>query len=258
MARTFEQKVINTTRSQFIYGKEEDRDVRIKELEDKYPIVRNGNKPMIISVDNFSLYSVEKIKDCSKYFLSHVAKEHFDSCVASEILQRMSNDEELNVTGEEFTDLFTSLESLGMYKDYKISSFDELVKLVKETRDFYKEFHRELVTKDDLSLDIADLKIPVVKLDIVLSNIRATLNNSSYFGIILNKKGEVSVDTARVVNTMMLKRFNGNYSIKVACDKESWPTYVNQDNVGMVKNLDYEAINLDKENFQYTLKSNRR
>ena len=80
------------------------------------------------------------------------------------------------------------------------------------------------------------------------------MNMQSYFGIIFDKKCDMSISSIQAINNLIGARINSDISIKVATEPDGWKTYCDV-NGKYIENIhDYGIIQLDNSYTSYTKK----
>lgn len=249
------KQIMEQSRHHFIYGYDgREREEFLRSLEDEYPIKINENSPMAIYMNDFSLPIIEgNIQNGDDLKLSTIGREYLNFVIFSNIIDSIIKQDKLNLLENRIDWFLERISRICLVRE-KILSFDELVELLKESKDFYTMYYSDYLMGKDIFLNINDLKIPSLEINSVTRVVKNLLNNQSYFGIIIDKQNDIPLILMKSINSLVSRRVNSDISMKVACDPEKWDVYYGFGGV-LIENIhDYGVIELDDSADKYLKK----
>ena len=241
--------------NQFIYCNDKNkRKEYLMSIEKDNPIVMNSQTPIVVYTNDFSLDKEKKLHFDRNYMLSKISSEHLNFSLLKSTIEKILSQDDLKISLEKAKDFLRFIEKISFDKELKLSSLEELLDYLKESCYFYKEYYNDFVRKESTKKDILDLKLSNVTYESMIYKIKKMLNNSSYFVLVFDKQKDISVNTARSINNLILNRNSNDLSIKVACEEKSWPTYSNQNDIKILEGIDFESVKLSDKGIQYIKK----
>lgn len=254
MVENKKKEIMLQNRHQFIHGADsKEREFFLTSLEKDYQIKIDETFPMAIYMDEFSLPNViQTNNNIDISILKMISCEYLNFSIAYNILNKISKIHELNNLNNRVEKLLNTINRIDLNDNFsEITSIDELIKTLKESRNFYSMYYSEYITGKLKSLDINDLKIQFLTISSFLKVIKEMLNNNSYFGIIIDKKGDIPLISKNAINSLINKRINGDLSIKVACRRNDWNTYIDLNGDFIEYVHDYDIIELENSIFKH-------
>lgn len=253
MDNYLKKEIMQQSRHMFIYGYNgAKRTEFLKSLEKDYPIVCGQEAPMAIYLKDYSLPILESYdKNKNDLRLSSISREYLNFTIISAIIERiiseMPNNDAQNQT------VVNTINRIFAAKEYKFNSLEEILLALKESQTFYKQYYTNIMTGDSSFLEMDKLRINFIELNMVLDSIKEALNNSSYFGIIIDHQEKIPTISAKAVNDIVSMRINGDLSMKVACAPDEWETYTGLSGMRIDYVHDYGSVELDESNEAYML-----
>lgn len=251
MVEYLKKEIMEQSRHQFIYGYDNDeRTSFLKSLEDDYPIVVGCNRPIAIYMKDYSLPVIEHSCDIDRFRLSQVNREYFNLILIKNIISRIKDNQSL--LNDENT--FKFLKQLYVVTSDRSSydSFDSFDKDLDSSLAFYLSYYKDLLDGKDILPNINDVKIPFMMPDMIVPKIKKMLVNDSYFGIIIDKNMDYTLDTFKVINSYVSKRINGDLSMKVSCEPGKWKTYYDIVGEFIESTHDYGIVEFDDSYSKHT------
>ncbi len=244
--------IINRNNQFIYYNNKKKREEYLKNIENDNPIVLNSKTPIVVYTNDFSLDKEKKLHFDRNYMLNKISSEHLNFSLLRATMEKILSQNNLKISLEKAKEFLKFMEKISFDKDLKLLSLEELLDYSIESCYFYKEYYNDFVKNEHTKKDILDLKISNVTYESMLYKIKNMLNNSSYFVLIFDKQKDISLNTARSINNLFLN--SNDLSVKVACEKNSWPTYSNQNDIKLIEGIDFERVDLSDDGIQYTKK----
>lgn len=257
MGEYLKDEIMRQSRHQFIYGYDnEGRSLFSKSLEGDFDVVVGIDKPIAIYMKDYYFPRVELSSDVDLFRLHQVHREYFNLALIKNIISRVKLKSSL-LDDENVLKFLRSL-SIVTSDDSSYTSLDDFEKDLISSLEFYSLYHDKLVSKDDSLPSIQEVKVPFIMPDMIVPKIKKMLVNNSYFGIIVDKNINFSIDTHKMINSYVTRRINSDLSMKVVTDPEKWMTYY--DNSGQYAESvhDYGVVEFDNSYSEYTKKLMKR
>ena len=248
--RNFNDEIIGQSRHQFIYGENvEKRQSILRGLANDNPIVCDQNEPGAIYLENDYLSGGESVYHIDSYKKLAISREHFNFAVAGKLLEEaLSTD--LNDRSDEF---LSRINRLFVDNEQSIDDLDSLVRVLYQTRDFYKDGYKTyLETGEFPSID--DLPIRFMDINSFMHYYKKLLNNRAYFSVIVDQQSPISALSKRAINDIVGRRINADISMKVACCPGEWETFYDLNGQIVEATHDYGVVELDDSLSQYVKK----
>ncbi len=250
--------IMEQSRHLFIYGyATKERSEFLQSLEALYPMTNNHSEPVALYFDSFGLPRVETdIKNKDIYMLHTMSREYLSFLIASEILAKTIKSSENNL--DDKLARLIKLTNIGRNQNHdKITYTTDLLEEFKISRDFYYENYINYVNGVIGNVSTDDIALPFLNLEMFVSQYKRCMDMKSYFGIVLDKKSQLSSFSVQVVNNFIGARINSDISIKVATEPDDWETY-HCANWGLIEGVhDYGTIELDESYRAYAKKLRR-
>lgn len=250
-----QNQIMSESRHQFIYSYDtKEKDELLKELSDKYPVIRDQNMPSAIYIEDFGLPKIEaKVKpDNSK--IDIISSEYLSLSIASSILEASQKTISKEILEEKAKRLINLLNKYNRNPNYpQINNIDDLIKIMNQSKDFYRTFY-ESYLEEGKELNIMDSSLSFFHLDMFVREYKEALKNDSYFGIILNKKSPIALSSTKAVNFFVGARINKDIAMKIVTTPESWDSYIDQNGQYIEAVHDYGIIELDGSYDDYSKK----
>jgi hypothetical protein len=247
----YKKDIINQGRHQFIYAYDgKKRTNFLKEIEKENPVVENENKPMAVYIQDYGLKEIEYDRNrIDNSLLKLLATEYFNFSTLSSVIQSCIDN---NIYDEKIINKFNDSYEL------EIKKIDDLLKLLNESKDFYKEYYEAYLETYKMLYSIDDIKIPFVEPTIFLKGLKDALNNNSYFAFLIDNNKKISGLSTRVINYYVGRRMTDTISMKIATEPDKWETYVDINGDFTQPSHDFGDIELDDVNKNTLNKAKRR
>lgn len=246
--------IMDQSRHQFIYGYDGiKRKQFLESLTDNYPIALDENAPAAIYLSDIALPKIP-VSDSSidLYKIDLIAREFLYFSIASDILSSAASQVDMDLLNHRIKGLINALNRCFINKDYlPISDFDNLLSALRQSKDFYQKYYMEYYGKGTESLSINDIPLPFMQLDMFIKFLKEALNNSSYFGIIVDKQNSMAVASTKAINDLVGSRINQDISMKVALEPDKWDTYIGASDQLIEYIHDYGTVELDDSESEY-------
>lgn len=235
MKKNIEQEILKECRHQFIYGSNKD----IIEL-------LNSENLSFCYINSLNLPDLDKNNNVDKIMMKAISREYLNFIVVYELVNKLNNysltDNQLNIL----------LSSFGCIDN--INSLKQLLVLLEQSKDFYKNNYISLCAGNQINCDINSLSIPFVDLVMFVKDYKKIINYNSYICIFFNET-LTSRLLKQAINSLIYSRINTDVSVKVICDSNKWDVYYDLDG-NMLENMhDYGIVQLDN-GYQKVKKNN--
>ncbi len=244
--------IMEQNRHLFIYGyNSKDRSEFLQKFEKNYPFASDLSVPVALYFDNFGLPQIDvNFNEKDNYIFQTMSHEYLSFLVAGKILEKTIELDNTDLDNRLSRLIY--LTNINRNKNYiEINSVASLLAEFKISRDFYYESYVNGLV-EDISID--DIAIPFLNLEMFVSQYKRCMNMQSYFGIIFDKKCDMSISSIQAINNLIGARINSDISIKVVTEPDGWKTYCDV-NGKYIENIhDYGIIQLDNSYTIYTKK----
>lgn len=242
------KEIMNQSRHQLIYGYNGNNRIEfLKSLEKEYPITFNKNQPMAIYVNDFWLpKSTTKTNDLDNIRLSLASKEYLNFSIIKDIIRRIkesSNITESNYTIENIIDIINKF--VINDKLNEIDNLEDFLLLLNESKKYYKDYYQNILEEKSTLPPYEVLKIPFIEIKFIIERLKQIINNNSYFGIILDKQQDISLQTTKSINSLIGSRINKDISIKLVLEPDKWDSYLCSNGQLIEYIHDYGDVELD-------------
>ena len=257
------KEIMNQSRHQLIYGYNgNNRKSFLKNLEKEYPVVFDKNQPMAIYVNDFWLPKNSiKTNNSSQIRLSIASKEYLYFSIIKDIIRRVIDYSNITESDENIEELIDAINKFIINnKSNEITSLDDFISLLTESKKYYKEYYQGILEEKDLLSPYEVLKIPFIEINFFIERLKQIINNNSYFGIIFDKQNDISLQTTKAINSLIGSRINKDISVKIALEPDKWDSYLCSNGQFIEYIHDYGDIELDdsKSNYVKQLKNTKK
>ena len=251
-----QRQIMESSRHLFMYGYESNyRSQFLHDLEEKYPIVFNSNKPIALYFDMLGLPKIEyDIKSKDDSLINRMSSEYLNFTIVSKILEETLKIDRTN----RLSGLIQYMNTMRNKSHNEIKTSLDLIKQIEFSRDFYNEMYRNYImgTIEETSLD--NVAIPFCSVEAFISLYKEVMGIDSYFGIIFDKKASVSISSIKSINDLISSRINKDISIKIAVNPNAWDTYWGTGDWFVEKIHDYDTLELDNSAKEYMQRSKKK
>lgn len=256
MSEYLKKEIMEQSRHHMIYGYDTpSRSDFINFLESSYPVVSDRDEPIAIKMVDYDLPKIEMVDFVDKFRVQQISREYFNLSMMKNIIKRIIDDGVLD--GERLEKFLNQLSSITS-DDSSYSSLDDFYKDLNDSLLFYLDGYKKMFSDSAFSLDFRNVKVPFVMPGMIVPKVKKMLNNGSYFGIIIDKHDDLSLNAVRMVNGYLSKRINSDISMKVFCEPDKWPTYYDMTGMLVEATHDYGVVEIDNSYSEYTKKLMKR
>lgn len=242
----FAKFLMEEDRHQFIFGYDtSERNEFCKNLEQKYPILLDDDKPMAVFLEEFGLPKFELSDRHDKNLISTLSREYFSFLIVYNILIKSINsigfkelDKRVSLIVSIYNKRFrnTGFSDIRNLEDLRIAFYNSI--------EFYLKSYNNYVTNLE-GVNIENVAIPFVFYDLFIRFFKEVLNKKSYFGIIINNDHDVSFSSISVINDFIASRINDNISMKIVTEPDKWKSYIGTSGTFVENVHDYGTVELD-------------
>lgn len=252
------KEIMNQSRHLFIFGyNNQERSNFLQSLENDYPFTNELSNPIALYFDSFGLPRIENdLKNRNSYMLQAMSREYLSFLIASKILEKTIEYNYDNL--DDKLSWLINLTNMNKNQNYgEIVCVKDLLNEFKISRDFYYDSYINYVKGLIENISIDDIAIPFLDLEMFVNQYKMCMDMQSYFGIILDKKNNISTLSVQAINNFIGARINGDISIKVAIEPDDWETYCGTNGQYIEAIHDYGTIDLD-DSYTKTLAKNKK
>jgi len=249
-----EREIMEQSRHQFIYGyNTADRKVFLETMESHYPIVLDKDSPMGIYISEYGLPNISPCnKNLERYKIDQISSEFLYFSIIYDILLKSKKQHDITLLNDRLRKLIETLNKYSINKDYsQILDLDDLIKVLRQSKEFYRNYFIEYLSKGTESLSINDVALPFMQFDLFVRQLKRALNNESYFGIIIDKQSDISVSSTRAINFLVGGRINRDISMKIVTEPDKWDSYRDSNGQFIESVHDYGVVELDDSNLEH-------
>lgn len=243
----FKETMMGESRHHFVYGYDTTKRKEFCEsLEKSYPIVMDSDKPMGIYLEEYGLPNIEYDKGLvDMYETWSISREYLWFSIIYRILSNAKESvgfDELNKRVQELINRLNRGFKTPGFKD--IQDLNHLLAVFKESIEFYLESYKNYVLNME-RVQIDSVPIPFMNLEFFVKRFKESINNQSYFGVIINNNKDIALSSVQAINDLVGSRINGDISMKIVTEPDKWKSYrcTRDDFVQSVH--DYGTIELD-------------
>ena len=250
------RQIIEQNRHHFIYGyNNKSRSEFINSLVNDYPITMDVDRPMAIYLENIGLPKIENYNPKDSFRMTTISREYLYFCIADSIINA-SVFLDKKILNKRLSRLFSIINgSLTDRKFAEVKDIDVLYSYIKETESFYLNNY---LNGTICEMSIKEIALPFLQLELFIDEYKKSLNNDSYFGIIVDKKSDINNLSIRSINDLIGSRINNDISMKIFTEPNEWQSYIGTNGI-LIQNIhDYGSIELDDSYDEYMKKLTRR
>lgn len=250
-------EIMDQSRHQFIFGYDGiQRKQFLEDMANYYDIVLDKESPMAIYITEFGL---PKISICgselNKSKIDFISNEFLYFSIANEILLKAIASNDINLLNERIKKLIDTLNKCGINKNYSpIVDLNDLIRVLMQSKEFYKNCYVEYYGEGKETTSIDEITLPFLQFDMFIMLLKRAINNSSYFGIIIDKQSDIALSSIQAINGLIGSRINQDISMKIAVEPDNWDSYRNFDGQIIESIHDYGTVELDDSQSQYLKK----
>ena len=240
------KEIMDQSRHLFIFGyNNQERSNFLQSLENDYPFTNELSNPIALYFDSFGLPKIETdLKNRNSYMLQAMSREYLSFLIASKILEKTIEYNYDNL--DDKLSWLINLTNMNKSQNYgEIVCVKDLLNEFKISRDFYYNSYINYVKGLIENISIDDIAIPFLDLEMFVNQYKMCMDMQSYFGIILDKKNNISTLSVQAINNFIGARINGDISIKVAIEPDDWKTYLGVNGQYIEAIHDYGTVELD-------------
>ena len=246
------QEIMGQSRHQFIYRSDNYPTNRlIEKIENQYPLFFDTNNPICINVKNYGLLETNNlIKNNSD--INRACNIFFTCSIAYEIVEKIIKLSETEANDRLERLMFLINKYFLNNKSHKIKDKVDLLKVLKQSMEYYKyNFRGDTLPPAGVLL--------YIRPDFLIEELKNAINGSSYFGIIIDNKNNISKESTKIINSFINSRINSDISIKILTSPGKWKTYTTPTGRYIESVHDYGIVELDDSYDEYikSLKRNQ-
>ena len=255
-------EIMGQSRHQFIYGYDgEARKQFLENMVMEYPIVLDERSPMGIYVNEYGLPKIALgNENVDKSKINIISSEFLNFSIARNILLKARSTNDLDVLNERIIDLLDNLNNYSINRGHsQVRDLDDLIRILTESKEFYKKYYIEYYGKGMETSSLDELAMPFMPFDMFVGQLKSAINNSSYFGVIIDKQDDIALSSTKAINGLVAGRINKDISMKIATEPDGWDSYHEVSGQVIQRTDDYGTIELDASHDEYLkkLKSDR-
>lgn len=240
-------------RHHFIYGKDKvEREEKLRGIEINNPIVLDQNKPMGIYLDTigFPNMGIDN-KKIDKHMLDLFAQEYFGFVLWDNLLDRFRESVDIDKEKMRVSDF---LERMSKMDGNHSKTIEDYARAIKTSRNAFLEAYMIYVETGEIIPFTEKLEVPFIMIEHAVRKFKEMLNNKSFFAVIADNKEVISVCSCKAINNLVCSRINGDISMNVATEPDSWKTYYASNGQLAEYVHDYGVIELDNSLNEYVKK----
>lgn len=248
MSKVLERVIIGESRHYFIYGENgEKRRQLLKSIADKHPIILNESTPVGVYMEDFSLPIVTNtVEWFDKSKLPTFGREYLSFCIAQQLVLQFSRQVDVHKVHERIKKLLQQINiSLKSHEYNDIQDLEDLIRVLKISKEFYKEEYKNLLQLGAIVEDINDLPIPFMTLNVFMAMFKKMVNTKCHFSLIFDQQTPIPLISQQAINGIITRRINSDISINVICNQNEWKTYYDLSEMLAEATHDYGNRNLE-------------
>ena len=247
-------QILGENRHQFIYGYDNAmRKKLIEDLDREFPVIMDNNVPMSIHLNDIGFTSVDAYElDLDEEKINVLSREFLTFSIIYDILLKTKENIDVDLFNSRIERLLYIINKYDKNPDYSnITSLDDLISVVLESKEFSKVYYNNYLTGKKLQ-SIDEIALPFLQIESFITQYKKALNNGSHFAIIVDKKStDIALPSIKQINSLIGSRINKNISMKVIVEPTMWESYITS-NGQYVDNIhDYGTIELDDSHKEY-------
>ena len=251
------QEIMGENRHQFIYGYSNDKRKNFfQELASDFPIRVDSNLPIAIYLNEFGL---PKVSDENSEFVFDktdiLSINYLSFAVAHSILLKTKENNDVDLLNSRIEKLLCIINNYYITPGYtQIANLDELINVLEESKEFYREYYDNYVKCGFNNKSIDDIRLPFLQLQLFISQYKSALNISSHFGIVVDKHDEIALSSTKAINSLVGARINKDVSMKIVVEPGMWDSYIDINGNFIEVIHDYGTVELDDSQKEYVKK----
>lgn len=241
----YKKIIMENSWHQFIYGYNvEQRHQFLKGLEQDYPIKVEENAPMAIYLEEYGLPKIDlELNKMECIQISGISREYLNFLIAHRVLTRSIECLGLQELDKHMTDLLSFANRCLINK--KATSFQNITDLVMALEQSIEMYLKGYLNYHKHSFKINDVAIAFIDIESFIRRVKQGLNNNAYFGIVIDKRHDLSPFSIKAINGLVGSRITADLSMKVALEPGEWTTYSDANGQMIQDPHDYSTIQLD-------------
>lgn len=250
-------EIIGSNRHQFIYGKDNvKRKSFVKELDNMFPIKIDCDSPIAVCLNEFGLPNISTSDSILKSDkVAILSREYLFFTIAHQILLKSRENIGFDLLNSKIEKLLMVLNKYSKNPDYpNISNLDELINILAQSKDFYKNYYINYLSGDSEEKNIDDIVLPFLELNFFISHYKRCLNINSHFGIIIDKDQDIALSSIKAINLLVGSRINKDISMKIVVEPGKWDSFVAPNGQFVEAVHDYGIVELDNSQSEYIKK----
>lgn len=251
--------IMEQSRHQFIYSYiDENRESFIEKLVKSYPVTIDEDVPMAIYIKDYGLPALEGESHFNQAQLQTISEEFLKFNIVITILKKSLLNIERDTLNKKMEEFLNSINRYEVQPGFdKIKNIEELIKVLELSKSFYQEAYKSSYIKEQ-NLTFDNISIPFLHLPKFIREIKESLSNNSYFGIIINNNQKIHHTGTQVINTLINGRINADVSMKIFTESNDWPTYIDERGQFIEKSHDYGIEELDDNYKKHIIEMKRK
>lgn len=250
------EEIMGQSRHQFIYGYNgDDRRQFLESMAEDYPVVLDEKSPMAIILTEYGLPKIpldnEKI---DKDRINIISSEFLNFSIVSNILLRAKATNDVDILNVRLRRLIDNLNKYNIKNHSPMSDLDDLIMILMQSKEFYMNYYKEYYGKGKETMSIDDIALPFMPLPLFISQFKSAINNSSYFGVIIDKQDDIALSSTKAINGLVASQINKDISMKIAIEPDKWDSYREVNGQVIQRIDDYGTVELDDSQSQYLKK----
>lgn len=239
-----QREIMEQSRHLFVYGySNKERNEFLKEMVKNYPICFNSNKPIAIYCKNIGLPKMIASGDVDSITISVFHREYCYYELASIMINQLLQSVDSSVLKQYSTAFINRINKLFLEKENQIGNIEQLKELIEEAKQSYLSGYQDYMNNGILKVPYN--RFSYFSFEIFLNYFKRMLNLQSYFGMIMDYQGVVSIESQKVINNFTSSRSNKDISMKIVCEPETWRTFYSQNGEVVEAIHDYGTVELD-------------
>ena len=228
MNNVLERMIVGESRHFIIYGQNgEERKQLLQTIADNHPIVLDTSVPACIYMEDFGLPEVANpVAYFDKIQRSTCAREFLSFSIAHQLVSQFASQNNVWDVKERVDKFLKRIDrTLKDPKWGNIQDIDDLIGVLKISKDFYRGEYKNLLQLGRIVEDINDLPIPFITLNTFMSMFKKMINTNSHFSLIFDQQTPVPLVSQQAINGLVTRRINSDISVNVVCARNEWKTY---------------------------------
>ncbi len=236
------EDAIMRPRHKFIYGSLEERGLYLRKLADIYHFNSSEKTPVGIYISEPGLETCEN-KNCDEDKIKFFNSRYFEINIMYHILNKLINELSEEIKRKYAQDILKPFNYANNHPFYSLEELrDELLK----ARGIYLKEYKYYKETGNLNDFRKELRIHMVLIDLVLSNLKRITPNLDYISLFINKESDYSIIYMQIINFYINARSNGILNINVGCNNLSeWKTLIDLNGNCIQSIHDFDQVNME-------------